>query len=727
MQATDLFLGLLSARQGTIQEPFPQKAEVSSLGRSSFSQTFQTVIGSSKSSYGMTARSADAMGKLEVRPLARKMNEPPQGHQSQIAADSAREAKTDFQATRAESVTRTAQKDPPAESDGNRAAKAEKAGTDSRKATAEEVRRAAGAAGTKAREEASETETAMARETAEDFAARQEELNRKLEALIDKLELAAADKEEEADEEALLELIAQILAVLLAEDAKTGEAGGTAEGADKASEGLAIQLDAESGGVAEVLKMLLADSEGLDKTGLEDVKVLLKLADGKGLMIPLSEILRDGAEAGEDTAVKFTVELAEADGGSSKLELAISTQDIKAAQLVDLSQTPVKDSDLVMTIPLEKLLPEGEKSLDALAQKLEQGEVGEGLKKLLDTLGLTRRELAQALAAKEDDAAGRVRVQVPLQPAEGSQGSKAAPAISTADPMFIHSDDHLAALEMQALAKEVSDAAGERRELYARLQNLIAKSGDSSDVMSRVMIKTATESMLLKDWLGDLAQQAKQDTREWSSSLFKDTLMGETRTKSTSDPSMSTRIPFLGRSAVQEGGLNQVLESRAEMARSTSQGEKLDEMVMRQIVQRVSYNFVNGKEGEVRVLLRPGSLGDVNVKVRAEQDVITAKITAQSHEVKAIIENNLGQLKDQLAQQGVKVAEFEVTVDNGSDNSAHNGAEERTGDDYSTAYSSGLDADGIQPGEAPDVFDGDYAYSRGGTATGLLSRYNYLA
>jgi len=53
------------------------------------------------------------------------------------------------------------------------------------------------------------------------------------------------------------------------------------------------------------------------------------------------------------------------------------------------------------------------------------------------------------------------------------------------------------------------------------------------------------------------------------------------------------------------------------------------------------------------------------MRIRIENDVVVAKFTAHSQEVKAIIENNLGQLKNALEEQGVKVGKFEVNVNTG--------------------------------------------------------------
>ena len=64
--------------------------------------------------------------------------------------------------------------------------------------------------------------------------------------------------------------------------------------------------------------------------------------------------------------------------------------------------------------------------------------------------------------------------------------------------------------------------------------------------------------------------------------------------------------------------------------------------------------------------LHPASLGTVHVQIAAKDGVITAQFAAQNETVKAVLETQMIQLKQQFEEQGIKVESVEVTVANHS-------------------------------------------------------------
>lgn len=106
------------------------------------------------------------------------------------------------------------------------------------------------------------------------------------------------------------------------------------------------------------------------------------------------------------------------------------------------------------------------------------------------------------------------------------------------------------------------------------------------------------------------------------------------------------------------------------------------EDIMNQIME---YMKINVKEGvqEMELQLHPASLGTVNVQIAAKDGVITAQFTAQNETVKAAIETQLLQLKNQFEEQGIKVDSVEVAVaDYRFENSFSGGQEETQGRDH---------------------------------------------
>lgn len=116
-------------------------------------------------------------------------------------------------------------------------------------------------------------------------------------------------------------------------------------------------------------------------------------------------------------------------------------------------------------------------------------------------------------------------------------------------------------------------------------------------------------------------------------------------------------------------------QSVVQELRSTHSFPKvIEQSVINQISDKM-YNAVRNGVTEVRVQLRPESLGDVTVKIRIEGDIVTAKIQVENQQVKAIVENNFQSLKDSLSQHNLQTGSLEVNVQNGGRD--HNGFAEQ--------------------------------------------------
>lgn len=65
---------------------------------------------------------------------------------------------------------------------------------------------------------------------------------------------------------------------------------------------------------------------------------------------------------------------------------------------------------------------------------------------------------------------------------------------------------------------------------------------------------------------------------------------------------------------------------------------------------------------EIEMQLHPASLGTVNVQIASKDGAVTAQFTTQNEAVRAVIETQLVQLKQQFEEQGIKVDAVEVMV-----------------------------------------------------------------
>lgn len=87
------------------------------------------------------------------------------------------------------------------------------------------------------------------------------------------------------------------------------------------------------------------------------------------------------------------------------------------------------------------------------------------------------------------------------------------------------------------------------------------------------------------------------------------------------------------------------------------------EEIMNQIMEYMKINL-KAETQTMELQLHPASLGTVNVQIMAKEGGLTAHFTTQNETVRAVIETQLIQLKNQFEEQGIKVDAVEVTVAN---------------------------------------------------------------
>ncbi|HEX2956020.1 MAG TPA: flagellar hook-length control protein FliK [Chitinispirillaceae bacterium] len=97
-------------------------------------------------------------------------------------------------------------------------------------------------------------------------------------------------------------------------------------------------------------------------------------------------------------------------------------------------------------------------------------------------------------------------------------------------------------------------------------------------------------------------------------------------------------------------------------------GRMTDETaVMEQISGKLT-SVIRSGSNEVRIQLRPEALGEVNLQIKMEGDIVFAKIQVESQQVKQIVESNLQSLKDALAGQNLSSGSIDVSVGHEKDN-----------------------------------------------------------
>lgn len=87
-----------------------------------------------------------------------------------------------------------------------------------------------------------------------------------------------------------------------------------------------------------------------------------------------------------------------------------------------------------------------------------------------------------------------------------------------------------------------------------------------------------------------------------------------------------------------------------------------ESQIFDQVVTHISGSF-NGESGRMVLRLQPAELGSLKLELKIEGDRVQANLHAQSTQVQEILERNLPQLRHALAEQGLKIDQFQVNVD----------------------------------------------------------------
>ena len=114
---------------------------------------------------------------------------------------------------------------------------------------------------------------------------------------------------------------------------------------------------------------------------------------------------------------------------------------------------------------------------------------------------------------------------------------------------------------------------------------------------------------------------------------------------------------------VQNQGLDAVKAMPQTPMVQLSNGYQISEsQIFDQVVTQLS-GSANGESGRMVLRLQPAELGSLRLELKIEGDRVQAHLHAQTHQVQEVLERNLPQLRSALAEQGLKIDQFLVNVD----------------------------------------------------------------
>jgi len=328
-------------------------------------------------------------------------------------------------------------------------------------------------------------------------------------------------------------------------------------------------------------------------------------------------------------------------------------------------------------LPLERAFPGLEEQLskvkDTLSGWKEAGDTG----RVEEKLSLLKQELVELKAAVENSGA-RVQPELAerlraLEQELASLESREAGKVDLGElRRMLHE-----IRELRLTLEERAHRSGEKPEAWKSRTAGITAEKPSSEAGSSQQASEIQEirekARLLEKELSHLnrsAEKSQSPTREnpaeqKQSASWKENLQRMAR--SFQEGRGSGEKQFSLTDAVRlDGGSTEkgfLAQSRVQQA-AAGKGEmhpSLQESILEQLQGKLSYFKGTDKfPAEMRLSLRPPSLGEVTARVMQHQGRLTAEIVAESTSVKELLENNLAGLKERFHQMNLNVERVEV-------------------------------------------------------------------
>lgn len=252
--------------------------------------------------------------------------------------------------------------------------------------------------------------------------------------------------------------------------------------------------------------------------------------------------------------------------------------------------------------------------------------------------------------------------------------------------------DELALLTDEALYGKLQDLLGIVDESLADLQKELGLSEEELDALLKELAAVQTETDAAEEMpVQEMPEVNLEGMKDYTVSVRKD---GETvQVQVTVDDesgskSVQESVTGAAKPEMPDGQKTQQRDASADSGREGNAGNPFLQMaqapaetveipeaanveyrslqteeIMNQIVEYMKINLKADTQ-TMELQLHPASLGTVNVQIMAKDGGLTAHFTTQNEAVRAVIETQLIQLKNQFEEQGIKVDAVEVTVAN---------------------------------------------------------------
>lgn len=384
---------------------------------------------------------------------------------------------------------------------------------------------------------------------------------------------------------------------------------------------------------------------------------------------------------------------------TSQMQAPKETVQNKAAESAPVKDTSPKD-DTAQTVKTGKeTTDQTDAQVEQNAGKEAAGQTQEtGTKEAQEAVETKAGELVQEVADVLD---------IPLEKVEEAMEILGLTAVDLFDPANLKqlllnltdSVDELALVTNENLYGNLQELFAAVDESLRALQEELGLSAEELDALMEQMNAEASEEVPIQQNMPETPEVSVEGMKDYAVSVQKNgetvqikvTVDDASGTKSTSEqvtdvteeptqiqaPAKQEKAASdMGRgqegagagehatgSSLLQNLLQQVETTEAPVEQPIYQTTQQTEQIMNQIMEYMKVNISEDTQ-KMELQLHPASLGTVNVQIAAKDGAITAQFTTQNETVRAVIESQMIQLKEQFEEQGIKVDAVEVTVAN---------------------------------------------------------------
>lgn len=237
--------------------------------------------------------------------------------------------------------------------------------------------------------------------------------------------------------------------------------------------------------------------------------------------------------------------------------------------------------------------------------------------------------------------------------------------------------------ELQTTLSDLADELGiSQDEVQDFLTALADKAGDASALQAEVLSAEEFSTEKTEDVITDVKKGSDTENITGDKAASEVTVPGKETGKQTEKETSGEEKSFTGDKTFDnfaqsfKTGQTQNTQAAAEV---TPHFDVETENIIRQITDYMRGNVTDGVS-EMDMQLHPANLGSVHIHLEAKEGVLTAQFTAQNESVKAALESQMIQLKDNFEEQGLTVESIEVMVSSQKFDQSYEEAESHAND-----------------------------------------------